>query len=129
MQRVQTTSAMEATNALFDQALPDIPMWNQARIENEFEGFKRAWGSKRLIPGTKESLRKLVQSNLETTTLEFGFHFFTVDVMDHLGCGQVVAWSDGNGASVCLWRSESGLHLCGNFFFKESLLISFGREG
>ena len=120
MQRAQTTSAVEATHVLFDQALPEIPIWGQERIEYEFEGFQRAWGSKRLIPGTKESLRKLVQSNLEKTTQEFGFHFFTVDVMPQLGCGQVMAWSDGNGASVCLWRSESGLHLCGNFFFTES---------
>ena len=120
MQRKQTTSDQEATNALFDQALHSIPVWDQQRIELEFERFKQAWGSKRLIPGTKGSLRKLVQSNLEKTTREFGFHFFTVDVMPQLGCGQVMAWSDGNGASVCLWRSESGLHLCGNFFFTET---------
>ena len=91
MQRAQTTSAVEATHVLFDQALPEIPIWGQERIEYEFEGFQRAWGSKRLIPGTKESLRKLVQSNLEKTTQEFGFHFFTVDVMPQLGCGQVMA--------------------------------------
>ncbi len=120
MQRIQTTSAIEATNALFEQALPTIPVWDQERIEIEFDGFKLAWGSKRLIPGTKESLRKLVQSNLEKTTLEFGFHFFTVDVMPQLGCGQVMAWSDGNGASVCLWRSDAGFYLCGNYFFSET---------
>ncbi len=119
MQRIQTPSALEATNALFEQALPSIPVWDQQRIEMEFEGFKQAWGSKRLIGGTKENLRKLVQSNLEKTTREFGFHFFTVDIMPQLGCGQVMAWSDGNAASVCLWRSDGGLYLCGNYFFTE----------
>jgi hypothetical protein len=73
-----------------------------------------------LIQGTEESLHQLVERNLEKSTREYGFHFFTIDVMPQLGCGQVMAWSDGNAASVCLWRSAEGLHLCGNYFFTET---------
>jgi len=120
MQRIQTPSAVDATRALFGLALPSIPVWDRQRIEREFEGFRQAWGSRSLIQGTEESLRQLVESNLEKSTREYGFHFFTIDVMDQLGCGQVMAWSDGNAASVCLWRSDDGLYLCGNYFFTET---------
>jgi hypothetical protein len=115
---IQTISAEEATNELFDQALLSVPVWEENRIQKEFEGFAKSWGSQRLIKGEQHELRTHVLFNLKKTTDEPGFHYFTVHVRDAMGLAQVIAWSDGAGTSVCLWQTAESLYLCGNSYFE-----------
>jgi len=114
----QTIFAGDATDTLFSQALPSVPKWPKERIENEYQGFVRSWGSKTLIEGSAEDLRKRVLTNLKKSAITSGFQYFTIHLRENMGLAQVITWSDGGGVSVCLWRSEDGLYLCGNSHFE-----------
>ena len=113
-----TTSARKATNALFNKALRFVPIWDENRIQDEFEGFVRSWGSRDLIKGTRYDLRKRVLSNLQKTTRESGFNEFGILVSEEMGLAQVITQSTGGGASVCLWRTADSIYLCGNSYFE-----------
>ncbi len=114
----ETTFAGDATEILFNEALPSIPTWHKERIENEYQGFVRSWGSKGLIRESLESLKTRVLKNLKRSVNMPGFRYFTVNLNEHMGLAQVVTWSDGGGISVCLWKSEEGFYLCGNSQFE-----------
>jgi|GEM_PF-2872172 len=114
----QTPSAIKATEVLFDQALDQVPITDPADIQREYRGFVNAWGSRELIKGEASLLRERVLSNLTRTAALPGFHYFTVHVRPQMRLAQVIAWSDGEGASACLWRSDADLYLCGNRFFE-----------
>jgi hypothetical protein len=117
-ERLETTSAEAATAALFDEALPRVPVWDERSIRLAHRGFVEAWSSRELITGPKADLRRRVRLNLEWTAREPGFHHFEVFVSDQTGAGEVVSWADDRAASVCLWRSRSSLYLCGNLHFR-----------
>jgi len=114
----ETTFAGDATEILFNQALPSVPIWRKERIDNEHQGFVRSWGSKGLIKGSLEGLRTRVLTNLKRSVNMPGFRYFTINLSERMGLAQVVTWSDGGGISVCLWRSEESLYLCGNSQFE-----------
>lgn len=113
----ETTLAGDATEILFNQALPSVPIWRKERIDNEYQGFVRAWGSMGLIEGSSEDLKERVLTNLKRSVAMPSFRYFTIQLCENMGLAQVVTWSDGGGISVCLWRSKESLYLCGNSQF------------
>jgi ankyrin repeat protein len=118
MADVQVTSAEEATEILFDRALSLLQISSLESIKADYEGFERAWGARELIEETREELYGLVFSNLSRTCRLPGFHFFLVGLYSQNRRAEVMTFSDGEGASVCLWRTKRTLHLCGNYYFK-----------
>ena len=114
----QVKSATEAARMLFEEALPQVPIAELSFIEGEYEYYVGSWKSRELIKGDKESLFKRVLTNFERTAQTPGFQFFVVDVKPAYKVAQVVVFSDGDGASVCLFRTADSLYLCGNYYFQ-----------
>jgi hypothetical protein len=115
---LQTSSPKEAADALFKKALPLIPKSTIEAIQAHYEGFIGAWGARKLINGTKTALYDKVLYNLEWSSREPGFHYFTVHVRPQMELAQIITWADIKGASVCIWRTKDSYYLCGNKFFQ-----------
>jgi len=118
MDRVEAKSAEQAAEILFNRALPLLQISNRAFIENEYEGFKRVWKARGLYTGTRDELYDRVLSNFRKTCRHPGFHFFDIDLYMQNKRAEAMIFTDGEGASVCLWRTEDTLYLCGNYYFE-----------
>ena len=114
----QVKTAAEATRMLFEEAILQVPIAELSFIEKEYDYYVDSWNSSELIQGVKNDLFPRVLANFERTAKMPGFHFFVVDVKPAYKVAQVVAFSDGDGASVCLFRTTDSLYLCGNYFFQ-----------
>ncbi len=121
---ISTKSAEEATEALFDKALSFVKIQDDKTIKQDYDGplgFKAPWGSRELIKGSEKELRERVFSNLMNTSKSRGFYDFTVSLYGGGKCAQVISCAEGSNAgscaSVCLWKSENSLYLCGNINF------------
>jgi HEAT repeat protein len=115
---IQTKSAEEATAILFNQALSMLEITKDNFILNDYKGFVETWGSRKLYIETKDKMYNRVLYNLKKTTSEPGFHFFHIDLYDRNRRAEIVCFTDGQGASVCLWKEINGLCLCGNYYFQ-----------
>lgn len=114
----QTQSALEAANLLFEEMLPNLPIADLSFIEEEFKHYADSWQSPELIKGNKKELYERVLANLERSVREPGFQFFVVDLKPAYKVAQAITFSNGDGASVCLFRTSNSLYICGNYFFK-----------
>lgn len=114
----QLKSAAEAAKWLFEEALLQVPIAEMSFIEGEYAYYVDSWQSRELIKGDKDSLFKRVFDNFERTAQSPGFQFFAVDVKPNYKVAQVITFSDGDTASVCLFRTADSLYLCGNYFFQ-----------
>ena len=113
----QIKSASEATKWLFEVGLNQLPITEFSRIEEEVKYYVESWKSPGLIKGDQKSLYGRVLKNLEYSTFTSGFKFFAVEVIPAHRVAQVMSFSDGNAASVCLFRAEQDLYICGNKYF------------
>jgi len=114
----QVKSAAEAARMLFYEILPQLPIAELSFIEKEYEYYIDSWESSELIPGVVNDLYPRVLANLERTAKSPGFHFFAVDMKPRYKVAQVVTFTDGDGASVCLFRATDSLYICGNLHFE-----------
>jgi len=114
----QIKSANKAAKKLFEELLPQIPFADLSFIEKEYQYYADSWKSPELIRGDKKTLFSRVLTNFEKTAQTPGFQFFAIDIKPRYKVAQVMAFSDGDGASVCLFRTADSLYLCGNYYFK-----------
>lgn len=117
MEELVTQSPEAAVGALFDRALPLLQVSGLASVERDYQGFERAWESHGLIQDRVDNLRRRVLTNLTWSAGESGFHSFHIALYDQNHRAEVVTFADSKGASVCFWRTEDKLYLCGNAYF------------
>jgi hypothetical protein len=111
---VQTQSVQEAIEALFERAVPVLPVCEETFILEEYQIVASSWKSQRIFRGSKEQLIEVVSRNLERITQEDGFQQINVGVIKKDKCAQVSVSFGGSFVPVRVWRGEIHLYACGN---------------
>jgi len=121
---LQTSSPYEAVDHLFDVALPHLEISELDIINWRYDEHISAWGSKQLYHtelNDKETMRDHILRNFENTSREPGFRYFNINMFDDWGGGHrlvSMVFSDGDGASVCIMRTEDEYYYIGNYYFE-----------
>jgi len=123
---LRTSDADEATRALFEEALHNLPPQSPKWIEVAYQVIAPKWGSTQLYEGGEEEMRQGVLENLRRIGSEPGFDDFMVYVVSdptipgRLKSIQVNAFFRSAGAfvPVRVWKGAYSFYACGNSLFE-----------
>jgi len=117
--KTQTANPVEATDILFESALPATPSSTPEQLEEGFNRIGKLWGSKKLHDGSREQIRELILANLQRVCSR--------EVVDEIGI-EVIAEQRAVQVSVRLkhigfvqvrvWHIEDQFFACGNGCFE-----------
>jgi hypothetical protein len=118
----QISSALEATDILFDKAILATPKVSPQKARALYESVKRSWGSQTLIEGSREEIKSVVLRNLQRLEKRSDFRYHSVDVyLDH-ECAQISTsferkprWTF---IGIRVWRSQNRFFACGDENFR-----------
>jgi len=115
---LQTSSPEEAIRYLFDTALPSLESISLSSVKAQYEGYETSWRSNGLFRAGRDELRGHVYLSITKTCRQPGFHFYNIAMYDDNSRLVAMAFADGDGASVCIWRADGQYYFCGNYFFE-----------
>jgi hypothetical protein len=113
-EEVSTSDPDQAVQLLFDQALQSAPVLSGEMINSQYADVKPRWGSRKLVEGSEQKIRKLVLKNLEhikknTPT----FTTFHVTAVLYARAVQVDAHHWDSFTPIRVWRKDDSYCVCG----------------
>lgn len=114
----EATTAWEAINILFDEAIVATPRSSPEQVQQEYQLIEPRWGSQILVEGSENEVKPIVYGNLQRLEKRENFSYFSIEVYPKHKYTQVNA-SFGKKTrrmfvGMRVWRSKDRFFACGD---------------